>query len=383
MMRVPRVVALSVPVALALSVAACQSTPTRKTARRKTTTTEPAAAVADEPRRDGGEYRDPLARATLRERALALLVNAANSGLPEERANAIEALQVSPGRLYPLLDNALADPNVAVRTIAAMTVGRARIEAAANKVRPLLSDSAGQSRAAAMFALKRCGENVDLTPMAALLGDPDLRVRAHAAFLLGELGEASAIGLLRDAARRSPGKASGSQIRISDLQIAEARIKLGDEGPLQEVRAALFPAKPEDLEATALACQIVGQVKDQASVNRLIVLTAAQDDSKQFMPGEIRLGAAAALARMGQRQGSYIADQYRTNSRDPLRAQAAFVYGETGLVENLPVLEQMTSDSSPQVRVAAAAAIVKITEANGEAGSVGGGGVGGAARAEP
>lgn len=378
MIHVSRVFALSIPVALALSLAACQSTPTKKTSRRKATTAEPAAAVADEPRRDGGEYRDPLVRATLREKALGLLVNAANSGLPEERANAIEALQVSPGRLYPLLDNALADPNLAVRTIAAMTVGRARIEAAANKVRPLTSDSAGQARAAALFALKRCGENVDLTPLAVMLGDSDLRVRAHAAFLLGELGEPSAVGLLRDAARRSPGKASSSQIRTSDLQIAEARIKLGDEGPLQEVRAALFPAKPEDLEATALACQIIGQVKDHVSVNRLIVLTAAQDDSKQFMPGEIRLGAAAALARMGQRQGSYIADQYRTNASEPLRAQVAFVYGETRQVENLPVLEQMTTDSSPQVRVAAAAAIVKITEANTEAG-----GGGGAARADP
>lgn len=378
MIHVSRVFALSIPVALALSLAACQSTPTKKTSRRKATTAEPAAAVADEPRRDGGEYRDPLVRATLREKALGLLVNAANSGLPEERANAIEALQVSPGRLYPLLNNALADPNLAVRTIAAMTVGRARIEAAANKVRPLTSDSAGQARAAALFALKRCGENVDLTPLAVMLGDSDLRVRAHAAFLLGELGEPSAVGLLRDAARRSPGKASSSQIRTSDLQIAEARIKLGDEGPLQEVRAALFPAKPEDLEATALACQIIGQVKDHVSVNRLIVLTAAQDDSKQFMPGEIRLGAAAALARMGQRQGSYIADQYRTNASEPLRAQVAFVYGETRQVENLPVLEQMTTDSSPQVRVAAAAAIVKITEANTEAG-----GGGGAARADP
>lgn len=374
--HIPWVISTCV-VAAGLTLGACETTPTR-TPRRATAAADAATPEAARPT-DGGQYRDPLVRATLREKALGLLVTAANSGLPEERANALEALQVSPGRLYPLLDNALADPNVAVRSIAAMAVGKARIEAATSKVRPLLDDSAGQARAAAMFALKRCGENVDLSPMAALLGDPDLRVRAQAAFLLGELGEPSAIGLLRDAARRSPGKASPSQIRISDLQIAEARIKLGDETPLPEVRAALFPAKPEDLEATALACQIIGQVRDQASINRLIVLTAVQDDTKQFMPGEIRLGAAAALARLGQRQGSYIADQYRTNSRDPLRAQAAFVYGETGQIENLPVLAEMTSDSSPQVRVAAAAAIVKITEANNEAV----GGVGSASRAQP
>lgn len=357
-----RLWAALLPMTLILTAGACQSTGSKKTTRKK-----PAAelAVVADRSNESGQYRDPLARATLREKALGLLGASAFNGAPEERVNAIEALQVSPARLFPLLDNALVDPNIAVRAVSAMTVGRVPLNAAADKVIPLLDDSSAQVRASALYALKRCGRPVDLTPLAGMLADPDLRVRSQAAFLLGELGDASALGLLRDAAQVSPGRSNPGQLRVADLQIAEARIKLGDEVPLQEVRAALFPAKPEDLEATALACQIAGQVQDKASVNRLIVLTAAQDENKQFMPAEVRLSAAAALAKLGQPQGSYIAEQYRTNSREPLRAQSAFVFGETRKIENLHVLSEMMNDSSGRVRVAAAAAIVKITDANG------------------
>jgi len=360
-----------------LAMAACYSTSPRRS--RAAATAKLAEAVPPVVERTGGApaasgtapatggaYRDPVQRATLREKALGVLVAVAANGLPEERANALEALASSPARLYPLLDTALADPNVGVRSVAAMAVGRAKLEAAAEKVYPLLSDSSPQARAAGMFALKRCGRSVDLTPMAAMLADADLRVRAQTAFLLGELGESSAVGLLREAGRESVAKYPPGEVRMLDLQIAEARVKLGDDVPLQEIRAALFPGKAEDLEAAALACQIVGQVRDKTAVNRLIVLTALQDDSKQFMPAEVRLAAAAALARMGQRQGSYLAEQYRASSKDALRSQAAFVYGETLQVENLPMLSEMMNDQVGRVRVAAAAAIVKITEAAGD-----------------
>jgi len=155
-------------------------------------------------------------------------------------------------------------------------------------------------------------------------------------------------------------------VRIMDLQLAEARVKLGDETTLPEIRAALFPAKPEDLEATALACQIIGGIRDAASTNRLIELVRPIDDKKQVMPAEVRLSAASALAKLGQRHGAYIADQFRANKREVLRAQAAMVYGEIGENENLPLLADMMNDSVGRVRVAAAAGIMKITEGNTE-----------------
>jgi HEAT repeat protein len=316
----------------------------------------------------GRAYHDPVARATLRERALTVLSSAATNGLPEERANAIEGLSATPARLTPLIDQALADPNVGIRSVAAMAAGNARIASTAPRLRAMLADDAPQVRAAAMFGLKRCGESVDLTPLASMLMASSPQVRAQAAFLLGELGERSAVPLLKDAGRAGVSRTDRPHVRVMDLQLAEARVKLGDETALPEIRAALFPASPEDLEATALACQIIGSIHDAPSVNRLIELVRPIDDKKQVMPAEVRLGAASALAKLGQRHGAYIADQYRANKLDPLRAQAAMVYGDVGDVENLPLLVDMMNDPIGRVRVAAAAAIVRITEGAGEGG---------------
>jgi HEAT repeat protein len=300
------------------------------------------------------------------------LASAATNGPPEEKVNAIEGLTSAPARLAPIVVQTVADPNMGVRAVSAMAIGKAQVHAAAPRLRPLLNDSSPQVRAAAMYGLKRCGENVDLTPLASMLLDASPRVRAQAAFLLGELGERSAVGLLKDAGKRSIGKAEAAQVHILDLQLAEARIKLGDETPLPEVRAALFPAKPEDLEAAALACQIVGNLRDAPSANRLMELLAPVEDRKQLMPAEIRLGAASALAKLGltdrdpsHTKGAYIADQYRNNPREALRVQAALVYGDIGDGANLPLLVDMMNDPLGRVRVAAATAIVRITEGGG------------------
>src|SRR5690606_25134635 len=126
-------------------------------------------------------------------------------------------------------------------------------------VRPLVRDESPMARLAAVYALHRCGDtspDADLTPLGAALWDESPRVRAHAAFILGEIGDPSAIPMLRDSLRAPANRVSRSEVRLTQLQIAEARIKLGDEEPLHEVRAALYPSRPDDLEATALAAQI-------------------------------------------------------------------------------------------------------------------------------
>ncbi len=304
-------------------------------------------------------------RATLRERALDLLVNTATSGSDEERANAVEALVATPGRLSGVAETALQDRNVAVRTVAAMTIGKAQVRPLAGKVRPLLTDNSPFVQAAAIYALRRCGIGADPTPLAGMLLDPSTRVRSHAAYILGELGDTSALGPLRDAHKHGggAGRMNGSELRVSDLQIAEARIKLGDSSALADIRSALFPARAEDLEATILAIQIIGQVKDAASVNRLIDLTQPRDPSGQEQPGEVRMAAAMALARMGQPHGSSIAREFFAGASEPLRAQSAHLFGETKRPENLSVLSRMLEDPDGRVRVAAASAIVKITDA--------------------
>ena len=317
---------------------------------------------APRPLLDKGVPMTKTERTTLREQALGLLSSAAQAGPPEERANAIEALTATPARLAAVLEPALQDQNVGVRSVAAMAAGKARIVDAAGLIRPLLQDESRFVRSAAIYGLYKLGQKPNATPLAGMLFDPSPRVRAQAAFIMGEMGEKSALGPLREAAKIPAGRSSPGEVRAMDLQIAEARVKLGDESALADIRTALFPAKPEDLEASILAMQIIGQVRDRASANRLIELTSDKDPTKQAMPGEIRVAAAMALARLGQAEGSYIAREYYAGASEALRAQSAHLMGELGRAENLGILARMMDDPDGRVRVAAASAVVKVTD---------------------
>jgi HEAT repeat protein len=304
---------------------------------------------------------DPIAISALRERALDLLAESAAGQDPQLRANALEAMSASPVRLVPLIAIALRDENAGVRSTAAVIVGKSNLRDLAAAVRPLLNDPSPFVRASAIYAMARTGAQVDRTPLAGLLlGDPSPRVRAHAAFLLGEMGDRSATGLLKEAARTPVPRAPAAEVRLMQVQIAEAMVKLGDEAQIESIRAALYPSRPEELEATALAVQVIGHLRDRGAIDELVYLTAVRDEMGSPMPAEVRLGAAASLARLGLRRGAFLADEFAEHRTPTLRAQAAHVYGEVGDPAHLPRLERMMADSDGLVRVSAAAAIVKI-----------------------
>lgn len=316
---------------------------------------------AGRPRQAAAAPADPVALSALREEAVELLLTAARDGTPEQRANAIEGLLSAPQRLAGVIDARLADENLGVRAVAAMAVGRAKLAASQDAVRPLLADPSPQVRASAIFALQRLDADVDPSPLAGMLASPVPQVRAHTAFILGELGNRSALAMLREAAADQMPRADQAAVRLMQLQMAEAMVKLGDEAAVQEIRAALYPQRPEDFEATALSAQIIGQVKDRGTLGQLVYLTAYKDREGNRMPAEVRLAAAASLAKLGNPRGSFLADELVRDPAGPVRAQAALVYGETGQTKNLPALEQLLRDPQPLVRVAAAAAILRIT----------------------
>ncbi len=308
----------------------------------------------------------PIVQASIaREDAIDLLIEASVSPTALVRANAIEALEKAPGRLNETVSQGLYDQNEGVRTVATMVVGRARLEQFAIAVDTLRDDPSPFVRASSIYALRRLGRDIDPTPLASLLLEHrNARVRAHAAFVLGELGDPSALPLLRTASITSAPRATTSERRHLELQISEAMIKLGENDELQTVRAALFPARPEQLEATALAIQIIGEVEDRGSIDQLIYLAAYQGQGQQRMPAEVRLAIADSLAKLGLRDGTFIADEYSGSEIDAVRAQSASVYGRTRQPENLGKLRQMMGDPSPIVRVAAAAGVLEVTAEN-------------------
>lgn len=333
---------------------------------KRTTTTAPTVQQAPSsitvPPAAIEKFKSPVEQARLREQALDLLMNASRDGDALARATTLEALQLAPGRLAEVVPMGLTDPNLGVRSAAAMMVGKAKLKQFAPQVEPLLRDDDARVQASAIFALDAIGIAVDPTPLATtLLSHPSPQARAHAAMIIGDMKYPSGLALLRDAARQPLERTTQVEKRIFDIQLAEAMVKLGDDRQLEVIRAALYPARPEDLEVAALAAQSIGIVKDREAADNLIWLTANRNEQGQPMPAEMRLAAAASLAMLGRPQGAFLADEFAGNPNPSLRAQSAFVYGETRLPENLPKLDILMRDPLAAVRVAAAAAVLKVT----------------------
>jgi len=302
-------------------------------------------------------------RSALRERAAELLLESFREGSAETRAHALEALAATPGRLESPAATALGDENPGVRSVAATLVGQAGLEGLQSRVWPLVRDPSPYVQMSAIYALWSTGASPDPTPIAdALMGHPSARVRAHAAFVLGEMGNPSALAMLRQAAvgGRLPG--SEAERRVLELQIAEAMVKLGEEEQIQTLRSALYPSRPEELEATMLALQAIGNVGDRRQVDELLAVARYRDESGRGMPPEIQLTAARSMVKLGETGATRYADDLRFDESARVRALAAFVYGESDRIEALPKLDAMLDDPSERVRIAAAAGILRVAD---------------------
>lgn len=325
---------------------------------------EPARPPSSQPRAAPPASGAVLA-SELRERALGVLTVAADDADPALRANALEGLALVPRRSEPIIARALRDPNEGVRAVAAMVVGRAGLTTVSGSLRPLLEDRSPYVRASAIFGMARTVGGADPSPLAAmLLSDPSPRIRSHAVFILGDLGDPSALPMIRESVRLTIPRASESESKLFQLQAAEAMVKLGDADRLEVILAALFAATQDDLQIAALAAQILGGLGYKSVINDLKNLAGEIDNSGRTMPPEIRMAAAGALAeltRTGDRVDvGFIADEYRAAESPLVRMQAAFVYGQNRGPNDLVKLDAMLSDQSGLVRVSAAAAILKF-----------------------
>ncbi|MFG0242487.1 MAG: HEAT repeat domain-containing protein [Phycisphaerales bacterium JB054] len=310
-----------------------------------------------------GEPVGAVERSRLRELAIDDLMQLASSEDPQVRANAIEGLILAPGRLEVVLPAALADPNEGVRTVAAMAVGRAEVEGVLSAVEPMVRDSSPYVRAAAIYALRKNGRDINPTPLGAMVTqDPSPRIRSHAAFLLGELGDKGTSSLLREAAKAKVIRATAAETKVLSVQIAEALVKLGDNEQLHTIRAALYPATPEELDATVLAVQVLGSLGDRASIGQLQSLGSMRDSVGGRMPLEVRLAVAGTLGRLGVAVDLEEAARALAEGNEPNRIQAAWVFGETAGSGALRALEGAMGEGSERVRVAVASAMLKAAE---------------------
>jgi HEAT repeat protein len=157
-------------------------------------------------------------------------------------------------------------------------------------------------------------------------------------------------------------------VKIVELQMAEALVKLGQRQQLEPIHAALYSPN-EESELAALACQMCGRLRDSSIAPDLSNIM--RDSSQRARPAEVRLAAAMALAQIDPARargsagvgGPTAADitlMYIESEDYRLRAQAALTLGVIGDVQTLPQLTRLMSDANPLVQVAAAGAILKF-----------------------
>jgi len=307
-----------------------------------------------------GIISTPVDVSKLREEAIAIVEQMSADPDGSVRANAVEAAAFVPRRLRSIIDAGLSDATPGVRAVAASAVARSQSKDLLPRVEPLLEDPNHSVQVAAMHAFLKNGRAIDQSPLGRMLmNDESPWVSRQAAFVLGESGNRTALGLLRSAAaRRGPVLPPAHQL-VFQLQIAEAMVKLGERDQLPVIRAALYPSQPEELEAAALAAQILGELRDRESIGQLLNVLAYRDREGNPYPAEVRLGVAASLARMGTDTAVIAADDYLADANPAIRAQAASVYGSHPGPKYWDRLRTLMQDKEPSVRVAAAAAVLR------------------------
>lgn len=312
----------------------------------------------------------------LRADAESILRQAAQNQWAALRAHAIEAASGNPPLLAELAPRALADENRGVRFVACMAIAQSRSAELARVAEPLLADESASVRAAAMLVVSRAGRKVDISPLAAMAFDTDPEVRANAYLVLGEMGNASAIPVIRESLGQGMGLLNPIRVRLVGMAAAEALVKLGDQSQIEPIRAALF-APPQQSELTVVACDSLGRLGDQIARPMLERLVSSSGDSKRSP--EVRLAAAEALARLGggpkagalalapgapatSDQATFrtvlgVAREYIADPDARIRTQVASLLGQIGASESLALLAGLVRDSDPVVQVGAAAGV--------------------------
>ena len=296
-------------------------------------------------------------RETVNATAITILQDSLHATSPRLRANALESLRYAPPKIVEhAVLSALGDENRGVRFVAAMMIGEESLCDISLLLEPLLLDESEAVPAAAISSKYKCGGKVDLNPIAQMLRSDNPELRGNAAMIIGQLGNKSAILMIREALKNTPTTITPIRRRIINLQMAEALILLGERDELEVVRAAVF-SSIQEAEVTALACQITGNLRDVEVISTLegITLTPGR------YPDEIRLVAATALAQISpSRMPLEPVLRFSSHESPTIRSQCATALGVQGNSLSLGPLALMLKDIDPLVQISAAGAVLRI-----------------------
>ena len=284
-------------------------------------------------------------------KAFDVLIAASRDDDPFIRANAIESLQMIPGRVAPIVHRGLSDPEPVVRYAATVTIGALRIQGLAPNVAQLRKDPSPSVRAASLYALKSLGHNVNISPLGQFLVRSDPNLRGNVAMLLTLLGNRSALPMLQTVAGTPMPRVSAERIAVVRAQIAEAMARLGDQRAFESLRSGMYSQFPEVRVIAVTALGGLGDRKMERAMMNIV-----QDPSFE----ELQVAAAVALARIGNYMGETLCVQFTHEDHSSvLRAEAAWALGWFMYEKSFDRVEQLLSDPQTQVRVFAAASIIR------------------------
>jgi HEAT repeat protein len=288
---------------------------------------------------------DPALRAAAQKE----LAEASHAADPFVRAHAIEAAREVMGGVgsaasldQGIILRGLTDREPVVRFAALMAAGELRVKDARGPALSLANDADVNVRVAARFCLHRLGDTRLSHDLEKTVRDMDPHLRCNTVVALGRLGEPSALKVLR-ATRKDPDA-------IVRLQVAEAMWRLGDEDGLNTLVGYTISRYPDDRMVSLLA--LAGPRDSRVSGHLYGSLTTEW--------AEVNLVAARGLGMLGSDAGYGVA-MTNVKSTDPrLRHLAALALGAIGRSDAQPMLADLLKDAEPDVRLAAATALLEL-----------------------
>jgi HEAT repeat protein len=320
----------------------------------------------------------------LAQKAWDQVLASAQSKDPFCRDRAIEAATPAVDRVAPLAQRGIDDESPVVRFVALVTIGKLKLKDLApaaklrltaeatqiKKLRGQIEEQRGRAgerelanmesalnqyrsvAAAALFALRQCGQDVDVTPLSTMLASEDLKLRSNVVMLVGLMGDPSAIPMLKDKGKAPAPRESAENQGLWRLHITEALIRLGDNDALNPLFAAVYSKMSEVRE---LAVELSGELSDRALIPALQHLVVDKENETL----ELRVAAAVALARMGDNRGLAVLQEAAKSDMALLRDYAARGLGLVREPESARLLGVLLDDKVEQVRLSAAAAVLR------------------------
>lgn len=272
-----------------------------------------------------------------------VLAEALRDSDPLVRAQSLESLRYSPGpEASRDVVAALADREPAVRFAAAMVAGELRVAEARPALLGLLDDTDLGVQVAVRFALHKLGDPRRTRDLEGFARHADPRVRRNTALVLGLLGEKSAMKIL-----------NVMRVDLDPLvrqQAIEAAWRLGDEAALNSLVALTVSGFLDDQIIGLLALAAPGHHRVRSHVRALLATDYR----------EVNLVAARAMGMLGSDEGYKVAQDNATSGDPQQRFLAALALGAIGRADAQDELRKLLADREPNVRLAAASAILQL-----------------------